>query len=44
MRMRHAGHEVCMADRRRKPKGKRPLRSPKCRWDYNIIMDFKEIV
>ena len=27
-----------------KPTGKRPLGSPMCRWEDNIIMDLKEIV
>ena len=26
------------------PAGKRSLRSPRCKWKENIIMDFKEIV
>jgi hypothetical protein len=26
-----------------KPGGKRPLGKPRCRWDDNIKMDFKEI-
>jgi len=27
----------------RKPEGKKPLRSPWCRWEDNIRMDFREI-
>jgi hypothetical protein len=27
----------------RKPKGKRPLRRPRCRWEDNILMDLREI-
>jgi hypothetical protein len=26
-----------------KPKGKKPLGRPTCRWEYNIIMDLREI-
>jgi hypothetical protein len=26
-----------------KPEGKRPLRIPRCRWEYNIRIDLKEI-
>jgi hypothetical protein len=26
-----------------KPEGKRPLGRPRCRWVYNIKMDFREI-
>jgi hypothetical protein len=26
-----------------KPEGKRPLRRPRCRWEDNIKMDFREI-
>jgi hypothetical protein len=26
-----------------RPKGKRPLRRPRCRWEDNIKMDLKEI-
>jgi hypothetical protein len=26
-----------------KPKGKRPLRRPRCRWEYGIRMDLREI-
>jgi hypothetical protein len=26
-----------------KPEGKRPLGRPRCRWDYNIKIDIKEI-
>jgi glycine cleavage system protein P-like pyridoxal-binding family len=28
----------------RKPKGKRPLGRPSCRWKYNIRRDVREIV
>jgi len=27
----------------RKPKGKRPLRRPRCRWEGNIKMDLQEL-
>jgi hypothetical protein len=26
-----------------KPEGKRPLGRPRCRWVYNIKMDFREV-
>jgi len=26
-----------------KPEGKRPLGRPRCRWEYNIIMDLQEV-
>ena len=26
-----------------KPEGKRPLRRPRCRWEYNIKMDLQEV-
>jgi hypothetical protein len=28
----------------RKPEGKRPLGRPRRRWEYNIIIDLREIV
>jgi len=27
-----------------KPEGKRPLGRPRCRWEYNIRIDLREIV
>jgi hypothetical protein len=47
-RMRWAGHVTHMGEERKmykvlagKPKGKRPLRRPRCRWVVGIIMDVK---
>jgi hypothetical protein len=49
-RMRWAGHVARMVERRdifrvlvRRPKGKRPLGSPRRRWEDNIKMDLREI-
>ena len=49
-RMRWAGHVACMGEERgvywvlvRKPEGKRPLGSPRCRWVDNIRMDLQEV-
>jgi hypothetical protein len=49
-RMRGAGHVACMGEGRGvyrvlfgRPKGKRPLGRPKCRWEDNIKMDLREI-
>jgi hypothetical protein len=49
-RMRWAGHVTCMGEGRGvcgvlvgKPKGKRPLGRPRCRWEDNIKMDVREI-
>jgi hypothetical protein len=49
-RMRWAGHAVCMGEGRSvyrvlvgRPKGKRPLGRPRCRWEDNIKMDLREI-
>jgi hypothetical protein len=49
-RMRWAGHVTCMWEGRGvyrvcvgRPKGKRPLRRPRCRWEDNIMMDLGEI-
>jgi hypothetical protein len=49
-RMRWAGHVARMGARRNsynivvgKPKGKRPLRRPRLRWEDNIRMDLMEI-
>ncbi len=43
-------HVVCMGERRGiymvlvgKPKGKRPLRRPRHRWENNIKMDLQEV-
>jgi len=48
--MRWAGHVSRMGERRGvyrilvgKPKGKRPLRRPRCRWEDNIKMDLQEV-
>jgi hypothetical protein len=45
-RMSWAGHVACMGEGRNvyrvlvgKPKGKRPLESPRCRWEDGIKMD-----
>jgi hypothetical protein len=27
----------------RKPEGKKPLGRPRCMWEYNIMMDLREI-
>ena len=49
-RMRWAGHVVRMGDSRGvyrvlvgKPKGKRPLRSPRLRWEDKIKMDLQKV-
>jgi hypothetical protein len=49
-RMRWVGHVACMGERRGvyrvlvgRPKKKRPLGRPRCRWEDNIKIDFKEI-
>jgi hypothetical protein len=49
-RMRWAGHVACMGEGRgayrvlvERPKGKRPLGRPRCRWEDNIKMDLGEI-
>ena len=49
-RMRWAGNEACMGERRgiyrilvRKPEGKRPPGTPRCRWEDNIKMDLQEV-
>jgi hypothetical protein len=49
-RMRWAGHVASMGDGRkvyrvlvRKPKGKRQLDSPTCRWEDGIRMDLRDI-
>jgi len=48
--MRWAGHVVGVGERRGlhrvlvgKPKGKRPLGKPRCRWEDNIKMDLQEV-
>jgi hypothetical protein len=45
-----AGHVQHMGEKRnayrllvRRPEGKKPLRSHKCRWQDNIIMDLREV-
>jgi len=47
--MRWAGHVACMVEERGlfrvlvgKPKGRRPLGRPRCRWVDNIRMDQEE--
>jgi hypothetical protein len=47
--MRLAGNITCMGEMKyaykilvRKPKGKRSLTRPRCRWEYNIRMDLRE--
>jgi hypothetical protein len=49
-RLRWAGHVACMGEGRGvnrvlvgKPKGKRPLESPRCRWEDDIKLDLREI-
>ena len=49
-RLRWAGHVARMEESRSafkiltgKPIGKRPLGTPRCKWEDNIRMDFKEI-
>jgi hypothetical protein len=49
-RMRWAGHVACMGEGRgvyrvliRRSEGKRPLGRPRCRWEDNIKLDFREI-
>jgi len=49
-RMRLAGHVARMGEKRciyrilvGKPKGKRPLGTPRCRWENNIKMDRQEV-
>ena len=49
-RMRWAGHVACMGEKRGvyrvlvgKPEGKRPLGTPRRRWEDNITMDLQEV-
>ena len=49
-RIRWVGHVTLMGERRGvhrvlvgKPKGKRPLERPRCRWEDNIKMDLQEV-
>jgi hypothetical protein len=49
-RMRWTGHVACMGEGRGvyralagRPKGKRPLGRPRCRWEDNIKLDLREI-
>jgi hypothetical protein len=49
-RIRWAGHVVCMGEMRNsyeissgKPEEKSPLRRPRCKWEYNIKVDHREI-
>jgi hypothetical protein len=49
-RMRWAGHMACIGEGRGvyrvlvgRPKGKRPLGRPRCRWEDNIKLDLREI-
>jgi hypothetical protein len=50
IRLRWAGHVTRMGEREayrvslEKPKGKRPLGSPRSRWEDNIRMDIREVV
>jgi hypothetical protein len=48
--MRWVGHVACRGEGRgvyrvlvRRPKGKRPVGRPRCRWEDNIKLDFREI-
>jgi hypothetical protein len=50
IRIRLAGHVACIGERRglynvlvRKPKGKRLLGRPRCRWEDNIKVDVQEV-
>jgi hypothetical protein len=50
-RMRWEGHVACMREERKvykvlvgKPRGKRPLRRPRSKWEDGIRMDLREIV
>ena len=49
-RLRWAGHVACMEQSKNasrvlvgKPKGKRTLGRPRCRWEDNIKMDLREV-
>jgi hypothetical protein len=49
-RLRWVGHVACMGEGRGvykaligKPKGKRPLGRPRCRWEDNIKLDLREM-
>jgi hypothetical protein len=49
-KIRWARHVACMRERRSvyrvsvgKPEGKRPIGSPRCRWEDNIKMDLQEV-
>jgi hypothetical protein len=49
-RMRGEGHVACMGEERKvykvlvgKPRGKRPLRRPRSKWEDGIRMDLREI-
>jgi len=49
-KIRWANHVACMRERRSvyrvlvvKPEGKRPIGSPRCRWEDNIKMDLQEV-
>jgi hypothetical protein len=48
-RMRWVGHVACMGEVRnvymlvRKPEGRRPLGTLRCRWEDNIKMDLREM-
>jgi hypothetical protein len=37
--LKHTNYRVLMG----KPEGKRPLGRPRCRWEYGIRMDLREI-
>jgi hypothetical protein len=50
LRMRWAGHEACMEDKRclyrilvGKPEGKGPLSRPRHRWEDNMMMDLQKV-
>jgi hypothetical protein len=50
-RVRWAGHAARMGEMRnaynilvKKSEGKRPFVRPRCRWEYNIRIDLREIV
>jgi hypothetical protein len=39
----HGGGERCLQGFGLRPKNKRPLGRPRCRWEDNIKMDLREI-
>jgi len=43
-RFRHGRDEKCLQNFDRKPKSKRPVQKPTCRWEDNIETDLKQLV